>query len=52
MSQLQPGDIVFYGDMSHDGIYIGHGKVIHAPHPGRSVEITGVGGFSRAGRVG
>jgi peptidoglycan DL-endopeptidase CwlO len=52
MSQLQPGDIVFYGDMSHDGIYIGKGKVIHAPHPGRSVEITGVGSYSRAGRVG
>jgi cell wall-associated NlpC family hydrolase len=52
MSQLQPGDLVFYGDMSHDGMYIGHGKVIHAPHPGRSVEITGLGGFSRAGRVG
>ena len=52
MSQLQPGDIVFYGDMSHDGIYIGKGKVIHAPHPGRSVEITGVSGYSRAGRVG
>ncbi|MFZ0140885.1 MAG: NlpC/P60 family protein, partial [Aeromicrobium sp.] len=52
MSQLQPGDLVFYGDMSHDGIYIGKGKVIHAPHPGRSVEITGVSGYSRAGRVG
>jgi cell wall-associated NlpC family hydrolase len=52
MSQLQPGDIVFYGDMSHDGIYIGNGRVIHAPHPGRSVEVTGLGGFSRAGRVG
>jgi cell wall-associated NlpC family hydrolase len=52
MSQLQPGDLVFYGDMSHDGMYIGNGKVIHAPHPGRSVEITGLGGYSRAGRVG
>ncbi len=52
MGQLQPGDIVFYGDMSHDGIYLGNGKVIHAPHPGRSVEVTGLGGFSRAGRVG
>ena len=52
MSQLQPGDLVFYGSMSHVGIYIGHGRVIHAPHPGRSVEITGLGGFSRAGRVG
>ena len=52
MSQLQPGDLVFYGDMSHDGMYLGNGKVIHAPHPGQSVEITGLGGYSRAGRVG
>ena len=36
----------------HLGIYVGHGKVIHAPHPGRSVEYTGLGGFSKAGRVG
>jgi len=52
MDALQPGDLVAYGDMSHIGIYIGRGKVIHAPHPGRSVEIHGVGGYSRAGRVG
>ena len=52
MGQLQPGDLVFYGDMSHDGMYLGNGKVIHAPRPGKSVEITGLGGYSRAGRVG
>lgn len=52
MSQLQPGDLVFYGDMSHDGMYLGNGRVIHAPRPGRSVEITGLGGFSKFGRVG
>lgn len=52
MSDLQPGDLVFYGDMSHDGMYLGNGKVIHAPRPGKSVEITGLGGYSRAGRVG
>ena len=52
MSQLQPGDLVFYGDMSHDGMYLGNGKVIHAPRPGKVVEITGLGGYSRAGRVG
>lgn len=52
MGSLQPGDIVFYGDMSHDGIYIGKGRVIHAPRPGKSVEVTGLGGFSKAGRVG
>ena len=52
MGELQPGDIVFYGDMSHDGIYVGKGKVVHAPRPGKSVEITGLGGFSKAGRIG
>jgi cell wall-associated NlpC family hydrolase len=52
MDALQPGDLVAYGDMSHIGIYLGKGKVIHAPRPGRSVEIHGVGGYSRAGRVG
>ncbi|MGZ8719737.1 MAG: NlpC/P60 family protein [Aeromicrobium sp.] len=52
MSALQPGDLVFYGDMSHDGMYVGKGKVVHAPRPGKSVEITGLSGFSKAGRVG
>jgi cell wall-associated NlpC family hydrolase len=52
MDALQPGDLVAYGDMSHIGIYLGRGKVIHAPHPGRSVEITGMNHYTRAGRVG
>ena len=52
MDALQPGDLVAYGDMSHIGIYLGRGKVVHAPRPGRSVEIHGVGSYSVAGRVG
>ncbi|MFI1156046.1 NlpC/P60 family protein [Streptomyces sioyaensis] len=35
---LQPGDLVFFfDDISHVGMYIGGGKMIHAPHPGASV---------------
>lgn len=52
MSELQPGDLVFYASMAHIGMYIGNGRVVHAPRPGRSVEITGLSGFSKAGRVG
>lgn len=53
MSDLQPGDIVAFGDMSHNGIYIGNGQVVHAPRPGKSVEITSLNiGFTVAGRVG
>lgn len=37
-SHLKPGDLVFfYSGPSHVAIYAGHGKVIHAPHPGAKV---------------
>jgi cell wall-associated NlpC family hydrolase len=52
MSALQPGDLVAYANMQHIGMYLGGGRVIHAPHTGANVEITGLGGFSRASRVG
>ncbi|GFJ91869.1 hypothetical protein Prum_055110 [Phytohabitans rumicis] len=32
---LQPGDLVFYSDLGHVAIYVGSGKVIHAPSPAR-----------------
>ncbi|GAA3391912.1 C40 family peptidase [Streptomyces roseoviridis] len=35
---LLPGDLVFfYDDISHVGLYIGDGKMIHAPKPGAYV---------------
>ncbi|MBU6532673.1 C40 family peptidase [Streptomyces mayonensis] len=38
VSQAQPGDLVFfYDDISHVGLYIGDGKMIHAPKPGAYV---------------
>jgi cell wall-associated NlpC family hydrolase len=37
-ADLQPGDLVFfYDDISHVGIYIGDGMMIHAPKPGAYV---------------
>jgi cell wall-associated NlpC family hydrolase len=38
LSQAQPGDLVFfYDDISHVGLYIGNGMMIHAPKPGAYV---------------
>ncbi|WP_445524243.1 NlpC/P60 family protein [Streptomyces cyslabdanicus] len=38
VSEAQPGDLVFfYDDISHVGIYIGDGMMIHAPHSGANV---------------
>ena len=52
MNELQPGDLVAYGNMQHIGMFLGNGKVVHAPRPGKSVEITSLSGFSVGGRVG
>ncbi|MGR3936383.1 NlpC/P60 family protein [Streptomyces sp. BRA346] len=38
-SDLEPGDLVFfYDDISHVGLYIGDGMMIHAPKPGDVVK--------------
>jgi peptidoglycan DL-endopeptidase CwlO len=40
-NQIQPGDLViYYRSRSHIGLYIGDGKIIHAPHPGSQVRIS------------
>lgn len=39
-SELKPGDLVFF--TGHVGIYIGNGNMIHAPVPGKRVEITSI----------
>jgi cell wall-associated NlpC family hydrolase len=38
-SQLRPGDLVFFHDLGHVGMYIGNGYVVHAPHTGSYVQI-------------
>ncbi|MFC9852787.1 C40 family peptidase [Streptomyces prasinus] len=38
VSQAQPGDLVFfYDDITHVGVYVGNGMMIHAPKPGTYV---------------
>lgn len=57
---LKAGDLVFFntsGQNSHEGIYIGNGKFIHAPHTGDVVKISNLNDayyakhFSTARRV-
>ncbi|MFJ6746787.1 NlpC/P60 family protein [Streptomyces sp. NPDC091266] len=49
-SELAPGDLVFfYSGISHVGLYIGGGKMIHAPHPGAPVRIAPIDEMPFAG---
>jgi cell wall-associated NlpC family hydrolase len=52
ISQLQPGDLVFFTGASHVGIYIGGGQFIHAPHTGDVVKISSLSGYYSANFAG
>jgi cell wall-associated NlpC family hydrolase len=56
ISALQPGDLVFYGSAGgiyHVGIYVGGGRMIHAPHSGQVVSYISINfsGLLGGGRV-
>ncbi|MGP9019087.1 NlpC/P60 family protein [Streptomyces sp. BR1] len=49
-SALAPGDLIFfYSGVSHVGLYIGGGQMIHAPHPGAPVRIAPIDQMPFAG---
>jgi cell wall-associated NlpC family hydrolase len=52
MSDLQPGDLVFFDGLGHVGIYIGGGNFVHAPHTGTVVQVSSLSGYYSANYVG
>jgi cell wall-associated NlpC family hydrolase len=59
LSQLMPGDLVFFGTtgIEHVGIYIGDGLMINAPHTGTVVQVSSIwwsdlAGFGRVHAAG
>ena len=51
MAQAKPGDLMFFntgggqGQVTHVGIYMGNGHIIHAPRPGKKVQYAAVKGY-------
>ena len=42
---LQPGDLVFFDGLGHEGLYVGNNQFIHAPHTGDVVKISSISGW-------
>jgi len=41
ISSLKPGDLLFFGKpISHVSMYMGGGKMVQAPRPGKRVEVV------------
>ncbi|WP_030977792.1 C40 family peptidase [Streptomyces sp. NRRL S-1824] len=52
VKDMRPGDLIIYhGDASHVGMYIGDGAIVHAPRPGRNVTLAGAGSMEILGVV-
>lgn len=39
-SKMRPGDVLFFYGLGHVGIYIGRGRMVHAPHTGTRVQVV------------
>jgi cell wall-associated NlpC family hydrolase len=51
-SQLQPGDLVFFGHpIHHVGMYVGNGEMINAPHSGALIGVRSMMRDDYAGAV-
>jgi cell wall-associated NlpC family hydrolase len=42
--RLQPGDVLVFSGLGHVGLYVGRGRMVHAPYSGREVEIVKLSG--------
>ena len=52
-SELKAGDLVFFGrPISHVGIYLGGGKMVHAPRSGSRVKVASAANLGRKPYVG
>jgi cell wall-associated NlpC family hydrolase len=50
-SRLRAGDLLFFYGLGHVGMYIGHGRMVHAPSSGRHVEIVKLRGSNYGSRL-
>ena len=50
-SRLKAGDLVFFYGLGHMGMYIGRGRMVHAPRSGRRVEVVRLQGSHYGSRL-
>jgi cell wall-associated NlpC family hydrolase len=48
---MKAGDLLFFYGLGHVGIYLGRGRMVHAPRSGRLVEVVTLGFSGYGGRL-
>lgn len=49
--RMEPGDVLVFSGLGHVGLYLGRGRMVHAPQSGRLVEVVSLGGSNYGGRI-
>jgi cell wall-associated NlpC family hydrolase len=50
-SRMKAGDLLFFSGLGHVGIYIGRGRMVHAPHSGSRVQVVRLGRSNYGSRL-
>jgi len=50
-SRMKAGDLLFFSGLGHVGIYIGRGRMVHAPHSGTRVQVVRLASSSYGARI-
>lgn len=50
-SRVKAGDVLVFSGLGHVGLYIGRGRMVHAPSSGRLVEIVRLGSSHYGSRI-
>ena len=50
-SRMEPGDLLFFEGLGHVGLYVGNGRMVHAPQTGRNVEVVQLGATGYGSRL-
>ena len=48
---LEAGDVLFFEGLGHVGLYLGRGRMVHAPQTGRTVEVVRLAGSNYGARL-
>lgn len=51
-SGIRAGDVLFFSGLGHVGLYVGRGRMVHAPQSGRNVEVVALSGHYGSRLVG
>ena len=50
-SKAKPGDVLVFSGLGHVGLYVGHDRMVHAPHSGALVEVVKLGSSRYGSRI-